>query len=74
MVYGNGISQTAYFDFNSVYIKETDYNNRPANPPRTNALTEYYFDLTKFVTVKVLRQLKKFCNQQVAIFQRLSKI
>ncbi|WP_394775427.1 fibronectin type III domain-containing protein [Flavobacterium sp.] len=52
LVYGTGVSQTAYFDYEAEYISAQDYTNRPESPENSDATTVNYYDLAQFQIVK----------------------
>ncbi|MBS7233639.1 fibronectin type III domain-containing protein [Flavobacterium psychroterrae] len=52
LVYGTGVSQTAYFDYEAEYISAQDYTNRPESPESSDATTVNYYDLAQFQIVK----------------------
>jgi len=60
LTYGNGESQTAYFDYEAQYISDTDYANRPVSPPITDALAVHYYDLSDpaFITIKDIQTIE----------------
>jgi len=60
LTYGNGESQTAYFDYEAQYISDTDYANRPASPPITDALAVHYYDLKDpaFIVIKDIQTIE----------------
>ncbi|MFQ6600157.1 fibronectin type III domain-containing protein [Flavobacterium sp. C3NV] len=61
LTYGNGESQTAYFDYEAQYISDTDYANRPASPPITDALAVHYYDLSNpvFIVIKDIQEIER---------------
>lgn len=60
LTYGNGESQTAYFDYEAQYISEIDYTNHPVYPPITDALAVHYYDLSDpaFITIKDIQTIE----------------
>ena len=58
LVYGTGVSQTAYFDYEAQYISPEDYANRPLSSQITDALTVHYYDLATFKVVKDLQTVE----------------
>ncbi|WP_343697101.1 fibronectin type III domain-containing protein [Flavobacterium sp.] len=62
LVYGNGISQTAYFDYSAEYISETEYNNTQEAPENDDTSTVYYYDLRNFIVVKDLQTIQESIN------------
>ncbi|OXA71709.1 hypothetical protein B0A67_10145 [Flavobacterium aquidurense] len=58
LVYGTGVSQTAYFDYEAEYISPEDYANRPDTSHNDNLLTVYYYDLRPFKIVKDLKTIE----------------
>jgi len=52
LVYGTGVSQTAYFDYEAIYISQANYESRPTSPQITDALAVHYYDLKDFKVVK----------------------
>lgn len=62
LVYGTGVSQTAYFDYKAQYISPEDYTNRPVSPEITDNLAVHYYDLTKFEFVKDIDAIEAIIN------------
>ncbi|MDA6070442.1 hypothetical protein NJT12_12500 [Flavobacterium sp. AC] len=58
LVYGTGVSQTAYFDYEAEYISPEEYANRPDTSHNDNLLTVYYYDLRPFKIVKDLKTIE----------------
>lgn len=58
LVYGTGVSQTAYFDYEAQYISPEDYANRPLSSQITDALAVHYYDLATFKVVKDLQTVE----------------
>lgn len=58
LVYGTGVSQTAYFDYEAKYISSSDYSNRPANSQNNDALTVNYYNLQSFKTIKDIKSIE----------------
>ena len=61
LTYGNGESQTAYFDYEAQYISGTDYANRPVSPVVTDALAVHYYDLNDpaFIVIKDIQTIER---------------
>ncbi|WP_276380954.1 fibronectin type III domain-containing protein [Flavobacterium sp. H4147] len=58
LVYGTGVSQTAYFDYEAKYISSSDYSNRPTNSQNNDALTVNYYNLQSFKTIKDIKSIE----------------
>ncbi|KQO21634.1 hypothetical protein ASF10_12855 [Flavobacterium sp. Leaf82] len=56
LVYGTGISQTAYFDYEAEYISEFDYVNGISE--NSDALRIEYYDLANFKIVKDIQSIQ----------------
>lgn len=56
LVYGTGVSQTAYFDYEAEYITESDYNNGISQ--NSEALRIEYYDLANFKIVKDIQSIQ----------------
>jgi hypothetical protein len=57
LVYGTGISQTAYFDYEAEYISEFDYVNGVSE--NSDALRIEYYDLANFKIVKDIQSIQQ---------------
>jgi hypothetical protein len=58
LVYGTGVSQTAYFDYEAIYISQANYESRPTSPQITDALAVHYYDLKDFKVVKDIEAIE----------------
>ncbi|OMQ11849.1 fibronectin type III domain-containing protein [[Flexibacter] sp. ATCC 35103] len=56
LVYGTGVSQTAYFDYEAEYITETEYGNGISQ--NSDALRIEYYDLANFKIVKDIQSIQ----------------
>jgi hypothetical protein len=56
LVYGTGVSQTAYFDYEAEYISEFDYVNGISE--NSDALRIEYYDLANFKIVKDIQSIQ----------------
>jgi hypothetical protein len=62
LVYGTGVSQTAYFDYEAIYISQANYESRPTSPQITDALAVHYYDLKDFKVVKDIESVEADIN------------
>ncbi|MDR6764614.1 hypothetical protein J2Y38_004848 [Flavobacterium sp. 2755] len=58
LIYGTGVSQTAYFDYEAIYISESEYLNRPTNQNNTDALTVNYYNLENVEDFEIIKDYK----------------
>lgn len=58
LVYGDGKSQIAYFDYEAEYISPYDFANRPSNSQNDDLLSVDYYDLSYFETIKDLETIE----------------
>lgn len=56
LIYGRGVSQTAYFDYEAEYITQTAFNLGVTKI--SDALTEYYYESSKFKDVLTLQKIE----------------
>ncbi|KQB39451.1 fibronectin type III domain-containing protein [Flavobacterium aquidurense] len=56
LVYGTGVSQTAYFDYEAEYITETEYGNGISQ--NSDELRIEYYDLANFKIVKDIQSIQ----------------
>jgi hypothetical protein len=56
LTYGTGTSQTAYFDYEAVYISQSEFINGVSQ--NNDALTVNYYDLSTFKVVKNLQTIE----------------
>lgn len=59
LIYGTGASETAYFDYESQYISQEEYNNGVSSSQNDDALTIYYYDLGSFEIVKDIQTIEE---------------
>lgn len=57
LIYGAGTSQTAYYDYQAVYINQTEFLNGVSQI--NDAETIYFYDLSKFKVVKDIQSIEK---------------
>ncbi len=57
LVYGTGVSQIAYFDYEAEYISESEFINGTSE--NNDLLTVYYYDLQNFNFVKDLKTIEQ---------------
>lgn len=64
LIYGTGISQTAYFDYEAIHINETEYNNGIANPPVNNdTLAVDYLYSKNFKTITDIATIEEILKK-----------
>ncbi len=56
LVYGTGVSQIAYFDYEAAYISQSEFFN--SNSVNSDFLRTYYYDLSYFKVVKDLQAIE----------------
>jgi hypothetical protein len=56
LTYGDGTSQTAYFDYDAVYITESEFNTGVAQ--NSDALTVNYYALSTFKAIKDIQSVE----------------
>ncbi|WP_291152191.1 hypothetical protein [Flavobacterium sp. UBA7680] len=58
LIYGTGVSQTAYFDYEAIYISESQYLSRPTNPNNTDTSTVNYYNLGNVEDFEIIKDYK----------------
>lgn len=58
LIYGTGVSQTAYFDYEAEYITQSAYNNADKTVENNDALTVHYYKLESFKKVKDIKAIE----------------
>lgn len=60
LIYGTGTSQTAYYDYDAVYISQSEFNNGVSQ--NSDALTVNYYDLSTFKVIQNIQTIENTLN------------